>query len=138
MTASVVITGKDKGKEGVIDRVMPKDNKVIVTGVNTAEAPLQARRANEQAGHHRQGHADRRVERHVRHKGKPTRAPRLLDRRRARRSASASAPSGEKSDEQRHRNPAAPQGEVQQQIKAQLQEDLGIDNVMQVPGSRRS
>ena len=45
-----VITGKDKGKEGVIERVMPKDNKVLVTGVNTAAKHQQARRANEQAG----------------------------------------------------------------------------------------
>lgn len=45
-----VITGKDKGKEGVIERVMPKDNKVLVTGVNTAAKHQRARRANEQAG----------------------------------------------------------------------------------------
>jgi large subunit ribosomal protein L24 len=45
-----VITGKDKGKEGVIDRVMPKENKVIVTGVNIASKHQKARRANEQAG----------------------------------------------------------------------------------------
>jgi large subunit ribosomal protein L24 len=46
----VVITGKDKGKEGVVERVMPKQNKVIVTGVNTAAKHQTARRANEQAG----------------------------------------------------------------------------------------
>jgi large subunit ribosomal protein L24 len=45
-----VITGKDKGKEGVIDRVMPKQNKVIVTGVNTAAKHQRAQRANENAG----------------------------------------------------------------------------------------
>jgi len=45
-----VITGKDKGKEGVIDRVMPKDNKVLVTGANTASKHQRARRANEQSG----------------------------------------------------------------------------------------
>jgi len=45
-----VITGKDKGKEGVIDRVMPKENKVIVTGVNIASKHQRARRANQQAG----------------------------------------------------------------------------------------
>jgi large subunit ribosomal protein L24 len=45
-----VITGKDKGKEGVVERVMPKQNKVIVTGVNTAAKHQTARRANEQAG----------------------------------------------------------------------------------------
>jgi large subunit ribosomal protein L24 len=45
-----VITGKDKGKEGVIDRVMPKENKVIVTGVNIASKHQKARKANQQAG----------------------------------------------------------------------------------------
>ena len=45
-----VITGKDKGKEGVVERVLPAQNKVIVTGVNTASRHPRARRANEQAG----------------------------------------------------------------------------------------
>ena len=45
-----VITGKDKGKEGVIEHVMPKQNKVHITGVNTAAKHQQARRANEQSG----------------------------------------------------------------------------------------
>jgi large subunit ribosomal protein L24 len=45
-----VITGKDKGKEGVIEHVDPKVNKLIVTGVNTASKHQRATRANEQAG----------------------------------------------------------------------------------------
>jgi large subunit ribosomal protein L24 len=45
-----VITGKDKGAEGVIERVMPKSNKVLVSGVNTAARHQIARRANEQSG----------------------------------------------------------------------------------------
>lgn len=45
-----VITGKDKGKEGVIEHVYPKANKLIVTGVNTAAKHQRATRANEQAG----------------------------------------------------------------------------------------
>jgi large subunit ribosomal protein L24 len=45
-----VITGKDKGKEGVVEHVYPKANKVIVTGVNTASKHQRAARANEQAG----------------------------------------------------------------------------------------
>ncbi len=32
----VVLTGKDKGKKGEIVRVMPKDNKAVVEGVNVA------------------------------------------------------------------------------------------------------
>jgi len=45
-----VITGKDKGKEGVVEHVYAKANKVIVTGVNTAAKHQRAARANEQAG----------------------------------------------------------------------------------------
>jgi large subunit ribosomal protein L24 len=45
-----VITGKDKGKEGVVEHVYPKANKVIVTGVNTSSKHQRAARANEQAG----------------------------------------------------------------------------------------
>ncbi|MCC5991560.1 MAG: 50S ribosomal protein L24 [Rhodobacteraceae bacterium] len=32
----IVLTGKDKGKTGEIDRVMPKDNKAVVSGINIA------------------------------------------------------------------------------------------------------
>jgi large subunit ribosomal protein L24 len=32
----VVIAGKDKGREGEIARVLPKDNKAVVSGVNVA------------------------------------------------------------------------------------------------------
>ncbi len=32
----VVLTGKDKGKTGEISRVMPKDNKAVVDGINIA------------------------------------------------------------------------------------------------------
>ena len=30
----IVLTGKDKGKTGEIDRVMPADNKAVVSGIN--------------------------------------------------------------------------------------------------------
>ncbi len=32
----VVLTGKDKGKQGEISAVLPKENKAVVDGVNTA------------------------------------------------------------------------------------------------------
>jgi large subunit ribosomal protein L24 len=32
----VVLTGKDKGKQGEITSVLPKDNKAVVEGVNVA------------------------------------------------------------------------------------------------------
>ena len=45
-----VISGKDKGKEGVVSRVLPSDNKVIVDGINVAKKHQKPRRANEQGG----------------------------------------------------------------------------------------
>ena len=44
----VVITGKDKGREGEVAQVFPKDNKIMVSGVNTATKHQKARRANDQ------------------------------------------------------------------------------------------
>jgi large subunit ribosomal protein L24 len=46
----VVLTGKDKGKEGVVMRVMPKDDKVIVEGVNLVKKHQKSTRATMQAG----------------------------------------------------------------------------------------
>ena len=45
-----VITGKDKGKQGEIEHVYPKKNKIIVQGVNTAARHSKPSRANEQGG----------------------------------------------------------------------------------------
>jgi large subunit ribosomal protein L24 len=45
-----VLTGKDRGKEGVIMRVLPKANKVIVDGVNIAKKHQKARTATSQGG----------------------------------------------------------------------------------------
>ena len=69
----VVISGKDKGKEGEVIRALPNDDKVIVTGVNTAKKHQKAQRQNQQAGI-----IDRDMPIHVSnvmliHKGKPTR-----------------------------------------------------------------
>jgi large subunit ribosomal protein L24 len=46
----LVIAGKDKGKEGTVDRVLPKQNKVVVTGINTAVRHQRPLRANEPGG----------------------------------------------------------------------------------------
>ena len=44
------IRDRDKGKEGTVDRVLPKENKVVVTGINTAVRHQRPLRANEQGG----------------------------------------------------------------------------------------
>jgi large subunit ribosomal protein L24 len=69
----VVITGKDKGKQGEVQQVLPDADKVIVSGVNTATKHAKARRANDKAGI-----VDRDMPIHVSnvalvHKGKPVR-----------------------------------------------------------------
>ena len=46
----IVISGKDKGKEGTVSHVMPTSNKVIVDGVNVAKKHQKPRKANEQGG----------------------------------------------------------------------------------------
>jgi large subunit ribosomal protein L24 len=46
----VVLKGKDRGKDGVIMRVLAKEGKVIVEGVNVAKKHQKATRATMQAG----------------------------------------------------------------------------------------
>ena len=45
-----VISGKDLGKDGVIMRVLPEKNRVIVEGVNVAKKHQKPSRATMQAG----------------------------------------------------------------------------------------
>ena len=45
-----VITGKDKGTQGEIEHVYPKTNKLLVSGVNTAQRHSKPSRANDQGG----------------------------------------------------------------------------------------
>jgi large subunit ribosomal protein L24 len=45
-----VLTGKDRGKEGVIMRVFPGADKVIVEGINVAKKHQKATRATMQGG----------------------------------------------------------------------------------------
>ena len=46
----VVLKGKDRGKDGVIMRVLPKEGKVIVEGVNIAKKHQRPTRATMQGG----------------------------------------------------------------------------------------
>lgn len=45
-----VVSGKDKGTQGTVSRVMPKDNKVIVDGVNIVKKHQKASGTNKQGG----------------------------------------------------------------------------------------
>ncbi|MCU1396687.1 MAG: rplX [Ilumatobacteraceae bacterium] len=69
----IVISGKDKGKEGEVVRALPADDKVVVNSVNTAKKHQKPQRQNQQAGI-----IDVDMPIHVSnvmlvHKGKPTR-----------------------------------------------------------------
>jgi large subunit ribosomal protein L24 len=45
-----VLTGKDRGKEGNVTRVVPKARKIIVDGVNVAKKHQKATRSTMQGG----------------------------------------------------------------------------------------
>ena len=46
----VVLSGKDKGKQGKVLTVMPADRKVIVEGVNVVSRHTKARKQGEESG----------------------------------------------------------------------------------------
>ncbi|WP_427969008.1 50S ribosomal protein L24 [Altererythrobacter sp.] len=46
----VVLSGKDKGKTGTVAKVMPKEGKVVVEGVNVATRHRKPSQANPQGG----------------------------------------------------------------------------------------
>jgi large subunit ribosomal protein L24 len=43
----IVLAGKDKGKKGKIVRAFPKENKVIVEGLNTSKRHQRPRKSGE-------------------------------------------------------------------------------------------
>jgi len=45
-----VLSGKDRGRQGRVSRVLPKEGKVIVDGINVAKRHQKATRATMQGG----------------------------------------------------------------------------------------
>ncbi len=43
----IVLTGKDKGKTGSIIKAMPKEGKVVVSGINLSKKHQRARKSGE-------------------------------------------------------------------------------------------
>lgn len=43
----IVLTGKDKGKTGTVTKAMPKEGKVVVSGVNTLKVHQKPRKGGE-------------------------------------------------------------------------------------------
>ena len=46
----IVLSGKDKGRTGTVTKVMPKDGKVVVDGINVAARHRKPSQANPQGG----------------------------------------------------------------------------------------
>ncbi len=46
----IVLSGKDKGRTGEVTRSMPKDGKVVVSGINIAVRHKKASQTNPQGG----------------------------------------------------------------------------------------
>ena len=46
----VVLTGKDKGKTGRVTKVMPKDSRVLVEGINMVQRHTKPSQADPQGG----------------------------------------------------------------------------------------
>ena len=46
----VVLTGKDKGKTGDVTRVLPKDDRVVVGGINMVQRHTKPSQADPQGG----------------------------------------------------------------------------------------
>jgi large subunit ribosomal protein L24 len=46
----VVLSGKDKGRTGTVEKVMPKEGKVVVEGINVAARHRKPSQANPQGG----------------------------------------------------------------------------------------
>ena len=46
----IVLSGKDKGKKGKVITAMPKDEKLIVEGINMATCHMKARKQGEEGG----------------------------------------------------------------------------------------
>lgn len=61
----VVISGKDKGKQGKILAAMPEDQRVIVQNVNMITAHRKAPQAGRRGRPHLQGRQHRRVQRNA-------------------------------------------------------------------------
>ena len=46
----LIIAGKDKGKTGLVERVMPLEQKVVITGINIVKKHLKKSAKNPQGG----------------------------------------------------------------------------------------
>ena len=76
----VVLTGKDKGRTGTVSKVMPKDGRVVVGGVNMVQRHTRPTQADPQGGiKHKEASLHISNVAHVDSKGKATRVGFRMD-----------------------------------------------------------
>ena len=130
----VVLAGKDVGRRGTITRVINETDKVIVDGVNMVK-----RHTKPQGQVMQGGIIDKEMPIHVSNVGAVVqgmrRDPHRLPLRRRRREAPRSAASAEATSDGRDHHAPAPRlkQRFETELKPQLQTELGLTNVMQVP-----
>jgi len=70
----VILTGKDKGRQGAVLKVLPKDNRVVVEGLNMVQRHTRPTQNDPQGGiKHKEASLDLSNVALVDSKGKPTR-----------------------------------------------------------------
>ena len=76
----VVLTGKDKGKTGNVTRVIPKEDRLVVGGINMVQRHTKPSQGDPQGGiKHKEASLHISNVAHVDSKGKPTRVGFRMD-----------------------------------------------------------
>ena len=76
----IVLTGKDKGRQGTVTKVMPKDERVLVGGVNMVQRHTKPSQGDPQGGiKHKEASLHVSNVAHVDGNGKPTRVGFRID-----------------------------------------------------------
>ena len=127
----VVIAGKDKGREGEITRVIPKDNKAVVSGVNVAIR--HTKQSAQGAGRpHRQGDADRALEPGARRRQRQADPRRLPHGRRQEGALRQDHRGGDLMLDETSYVPRL-RAQYRDTIRAALKEEFSYKNDMQIP-----
>jgi hypothetical protein len=127
----VVLAGKDKGKQGEITRVMPKDNKAVVDGINISIRHTK-QSATSPGRPHPAGDADRSVE--PRHRGQERQGdPRRLPRGGRQEGPFSPRRPGRRSDARHSHLYPASEGAFPREHPPALKEEFGYKNDMMIP-----
>ena len=78
----VVLAGKDKGRQGAVLKVLPKESRVLVEGLNIVQRHTRPTQGDPQGGHQEQGSGAAHLQRRHRRSQVRRRDPRRLPHRR--------------------------------------------------------